>query len=207
MKNEMTAAEFRELVKNGQISAGKKGRLKLNEGAGATISSDSHKSTTSTQIKSHQGKIRHPGQGRTISQIQSDRYKNEIKIILNMLRIDYHQEFKFDTTGRRKFRFDFYVETLKLGIEFEGIGFSKDGTARKSRHTSVTGYTMDCTKYNLATSQGYRILRYTAKNIHEITDDLRTILASDRTDWSKHIEYVIGKGTGGGAPTITSSDY
>lgn len=207
MKNELTAAEFRELLKNGQISTGKKGRLKLNEAPGSTIDCKPDKDTTSPSVRAYQAQIRHPGQGRTISQAQSDRYKNEIKIILNMLRIDYQEEFKFDTTGRRKFRFDFYVATLKLGIEFEGIGFSKDGTARKSRHTSVTGYTMDCTKYNLATSQGYRILRYTAKNIHEITEDLRTILSINPEDWIKNRIYAVGVGMGGGAPTTRRENY
>jgi hypothetical protein len=46
----------------------------------------------------------------------------------------------------------------------------------KSRHTTVSGYTTDTEKYNLATVEGWRILRYTALNYKDLTDDLNKIL-------------------------------
>lgn len=176
MKSEMTAAEFRQMLKNGEISVGKKGRLTHSGGSGSTIVPKAEEGCIKPVDRLNQAKIKHPGQGVTEAQRQSERYKNEIAMVLRLLRLEFEQEYKFDITGRRKFRFDFMVPELKLGIEYEGIGFSKDGKVKKSRHTNVIGYTNDCTKYNLATAQGWRVLRYTAKNIDQITDDLTLII-------------------------------
>lgn len=68
----------------------------------------------------------------------------------------------------RRFRFDWAVPTLKLAIEYEGIY----GRGR-SRHTTVTGYTKDTEKYNLATLHDWTVLRYTAKNYTNLEDDLK----------------------------------
>jgi hypothetical protein len=76
--------------------------------------------------------------------------------------LQFHQE--------RKFRFDWAIPELMIAIEYEGV-FSK-----KSRHTTVKGYTNDCEKYNLATLEGWRILRYTAKNYHNLGSDLKKML-------------------------------
>ena len=81
---------------------------------------------------------------------------------------DYVEELEFDET--RKFRFDWAIPSLKIAIEYEGI-FSK-----KSRHTTITGFTNDCTKYNLALRNGWKVLRYTAKNYEMIGDDLKYLL-------------------------------
>lgn len=62
----------------------------------------------------------------------------------------------------RKFRFDFAIEALKIGIEYEGIN------STKSRHTTVTGYSTDTDKYNLAQSCGWKVLRFTALNYKTI---------------------------------------
>lgn len=61
----------------------------------------------------------------------------------------------------RQFKFDYAVPDLRLAVEYEGL-FSK-----KSRHTTPTGYSGDCTKYNLAALQGWTVLRYTAVNYQE----------------------------------------
>jgi len=65
----------------------------------------------------------------------------------------------------RRFKFDYAFPDKLLAIEYEGI-------KGKSRHTTMTGYTRDCEKYNLATTMGWRILRYTALNYHEVLIDL-----------------------------------
>jgi hypothetical protein len=70
----------------------------------------------------------------------------------------------------RKFRFDVAIPALKLGIEYEGI-FSE-----KSRHTAPKGYSTDCEKYNLATVEGWRVLRYTALNYQNMFQDIHTII-------------------------------
>lgn len=74
-------------------------------------------------------------------------------------------EYQFHS--KRKFRFDFCIKELMLAIEYEGI-FSE-----KSRHTTFSGYSQDSIKYNLAVSEGYKVLRYTAMNYKNLIDDLK----------------------------------
>lgn len=89
-------------------------------------------------------------------------------LILLACNIDYQTEYRFDTV--RKFKFDIAIPSLKLAIEYEGI------MSEKARHTSITGYSKDCEKYNLATVQGWRVLRYTALNHGNFYQDLKTII-------------------------------
>ena len=76
-------------------------------------------------------------------------------------------EFRFDL--KRKFRFDWAIPDLMVAVEYEGI-FSE-----KSGHTTLSGYTKDVTKYNLATKRGWKVLRYTADNYLEFQNDLNEI--------------------------------
>lgn len=78
-------------------------------------------------------------------------------------------EFQFDL--KRRFRFDFALPDHRIAIEYEGI-FG----GGKSRHTTVTGYTKDTEKYNLAAVNGWRVLRYTAKNYQNMRADLMEVL-------------------------------
>lgn len=105
--------------------------------------------------------------------------------ILDDMRITYVREYRFDITpngtcnnlgliqylkknnkiGRkvgikpiktpRLFRFDFAIPNMKIAIEFEG------GTFTRGAHNRGDIYFSDCQKYNLAASQGWRILRFT----------------------------------------------
>lgn len=99
--------------------------------------------------------------------------KEYIKAILWMFKkdgliSDYVEELQFHNV--RKFRFDWAIPEKMIAIEFEGI------ISKKSRHTTVKGYSMDCTKYNIAASNGWRVLRYTALNYKEISNDLKSLL-------------------------------
>ena len=78
----------------------------------------------------------------------------------------------------RKFKFDIAFERLihtiptkviKIAVEYEGV-FSE-----KSRHTSVTGYSRDSTKYNLAAINGWIVLRYTAMTYKNFEKELKMI--------------------------------
>ena len=80
----------------------------------------------------------------------------------------YVEELQF--SQERKFRFDWAIPELMIAIEYEGI-FSK-----KSGHTTINGYTKDCDKYNLAALEGWKILRYTAKNYQNLGSDLKKML-------------------------------
>ena len=70
----------------------------------------------------------------------------------------------------RRFRFDFALVDQMVAIEYEGI------VSGKSRHTSITGYTKDTEKYNLAVVNGWRVLRYTALNHSNLKNDLESLL-------------------------------
>ena len=67
---------------------------------------------------------------------------------------------------KRKFRFDWAIPDLKIAIEYEGL------MSEKSGHTTVTGYTKDCEKYNLAALMGWKVLRYTALNYKHLYRDI-----------------------------------
>lgn len=82
---------------------------------------------------------------------------------------------EFEFAKPRKYRADISVNVFTpkglqhILIEYEGL------VSSKSRHTTITGYTKDCDKYNLATSLGYKVYRYTVlnyKNIHELIKEL-----------------------------------
>ena len=66
----------------------------------------------------------------------------------------FEPEHRFDPS--RKWLFDWAIPTHKVAIEWEGI------CARKSRHTTLTGYSNDAEKYNKAAILGWIVLRFTA---------------------------------------------
>lgn len=96
--------------------------------------------------------------------MRGDREKFTIFYTLKDMRVNFKQEHQFHPV--RKFRFDFVIPSHKIAIEYEGI------ISGKSRHTTIGGYTRDTEKYNLATICGWRVLRYTAKNISSLRADL-----------------------------------
>ncbi len=98
--------------------------------------------------------------------------KDHIEFVLIALKMPFVKEYKFSST--RKFRFDFAIidMTIKIAIEYEGIY-----AAGKSRHTTTTGYSTDLQKYNLATVEGWKILRYSANNYMNFGSDIKIILA------------------------------
>jgi hypothetical protein len=92
----------------------------------------------------------------------------EMKLILQLMKIDFIAEHRFHET--RQWRFDISIPSLKIAIEYEGI------MSRKSRHTTVTGYTKDCEKYNAATIAGWRVLRYNVFNYRSAGADVESII-------------------------------
>lgn len=90
-----------------------------------------------------------------------------IKNHLKLLGVDYTTELQFHKV--RKFRFDVAIHFLKVAIEYEGLNSEKSG------HTTLTGYTLDCTKYNLAQLDGWKVLRYTAMNYKDFAKDFKVI--------------------------------
>lgn len=66
----------------------------------------------------------------------------------------------------RKFRFDWAIKEIMVALEYEGIN------SKKSGHTTMTGYTKDATKYNLAQSEGWKVLRFTVLNYQTVVEQL-----------------------------------
>lgn len=69
----------------------------------------------------------------------------------------------------RKWRFDGAIKAMMTAVEYEGI-FSE-----KSRHTTMKGYSGDVEKYTEAAKLGWRVLRYTAKTVGNLINDLNEI--------------------------------
>lgn len=105
----------------------------------------------------------------------------EMELILNEIsNYDYHKEFKF--LDNRKFRFD-YVYLLSeslikgIAIEFEG------GVWSNGRHIRPLGFIKDCEKYNLATVNGYIVLRFTSECLKN-PDRIKSIIESTLINYS-----------------------
>lgn len=71
--------------------------------------------------------------------------------------VQLEREYKF--CPDRRWKFDFAIISLKIGIEIEGGIFSG------GRHTRGSGFIKDCEKYNKAAMYGWKVLRYTSKDI------------------------------------------
>ena len=67
------------------------------------------------------------------------------------------REFVFHPT--RRWRFDFAWPSLYIAAECEG------GVWSGGRHTTPSGFTDDCEKYNAAAVLGWRVLRFPSKMI------------------------------------------
>jgi very-short-patch-repair endonuclease len=61
----------------------------------------------------------------------------------------------------RRWRFDFALPALRVGIEVEG------GQWTGGRHTRPAGYAADCEKYNAAAMAGWRVLRFTSSMVRQ----------------------------------------
>ena len=63
----------------------------------------------------------------------------------------------------RRWRIDFAIVDLKIGIEIEG------GVWSGGRHTRGNGFVDDMEKYNAAVTLGWVILRFTPQDLNKIT--------------------------------------
>jgi very-short-patch-repair endonuclease len=86
----------------------------------------------------------------------------EAKLAFQMKAVLLAPEREYRFCPWRQYRADFAFPEQKLLIEAEGGLFSKG----KGWHLSIGGYLDDLAKYNLACLMGYRVLRFTAKEIN-----------------------------------------
>lgn len=114
---------------------------------------------------------KHPHQPANKSK-QGDKAKAEIELMLKLFGKPFEKEVIFHP--ERKWRFDFAIPSMMIAIEFEGI------MSEKSRHTTVTGFSGDCTKYNEAAKLGWTVLRYTVLTYKNLSSDLHDILKNTK---------------------------
>lgn len=84
--------------------------------------------------------------------------EEEFALLLRSEGIGYEREVTF-WPGRR-FRFDFAWPDIKIAVEIEGMTYSGVGY-----HQNPKDYATDCLKYNKATLLGWRVFRFTRKQI------------------------------------------
>ena len=75
------------------------------------------------------------------------------------------KEFRF--SKERKFRFDFALPEFKIAVEYDGLNSEKSG------HTTLTGFTKDTEKINLAISLGWKVLRFTVLNYKQVLQEVQ----------------------------------
>lgn len=108
--------------------------------------------------------------------IKSERISKEkesistVLFVLNRDKVipEYEEELRFHPV--RRWRFDWAIPELKIAIEYEGL------ISKKSRHTTIKGYSNDTIKYNEAGKHGWTVLRYTALTYQNLHEDLMYII-------------------------------
>lgn len=157
---EISANEFRKMMQSGNITTGKKGRLAFSRKAGAAIGHLLEQEAT----KENSSGLKPKKKKKVILPKTEAPQLSKMKLWLKASGYDITSELVF--AKPRKFRFDIAIPSLMIAIEYEGI-FSK-----KSRHTSLMGYSKDCEKYILAQAHGWEVLRYTAINYKNLLRDI-----------------------------------
>lgn len=119
---------------------------------------------TAAEFQAYQKQKKQP-QGRKAG--NGDKAKADMEMVLKLFGIGYDKEVVFHQV--RKWRFDFTIPALKVAIEYEGV------ICDKSRHLTIGGFMEDCLKYREAVKQGWRLLRYTAKDYQNLAADVQQI--------------------------------
>lgn len=96
-------------------------------------------------------------------------------------------EYRFDTIGKRRWRFDMAWPNFGLAVEVEGGAFTG------GRHTRGQAFADDCVKYNTATLQGWRVLRVTPRQItdYEALDWIKQGLTEQPIGWLGGIQAIL----------------
>lgn len=100
----------------------------------------------------------HPGVNKPPS--EKTKLEDRLESQLNDMAVrDYVREYK-PIEGRR-YRIDFAWPDIQVAVEVEG------GSWSGGRHTTGQGFSDDCQKYNLLTTQGWSVLRYPSNLIKD----------------------------------------
>lgn len=136
-----TEKELQKLVKEGKIR-------------GYQVKSKSAKSPAGRIVSKH----------RKYTNVEKNWIAETLLTWCNERVLQLQQEYKFHE--KRKWKFDWCIESLKVAFEYEGI------YSENSRHTNRKGYSKDTEKYNAATALGWRVFRYTSLTYKNLETDL-----------------------------------
>lgn len=78
------------------------------------------------------------------------------------------KEYRFNK--ERRWRFDFAIPSLMMGIEYDGL------VSEKSGHTTIAGFTDNTEKFNAAAADGWNVYRYTFLNYKNVLQDLNKLM-------------------------------
>lgn len=100
-----------------------------------------------------------------------------------------HAEFRF--APPRQWKFDFAWPDRRLALEAEG------GTFMNGRHNRGAGFETDCEKYAIALLLGWRVLRFTSKQIASgwAFEVLQAVLADDDARLRAVLKTTVGTDT------------
>lgn len=97
--------------------------------------------------------------------------EQELKKWCKLRNLELKKEYRFHPV--RKWENDWAVlkgKKVLAVVEYEGL------VSSKSRHTTLTGYTGDCEKYNACAKMGIPVLRYTILNHKDVIEDLKELI-------------------------------
>lgn len=169
LPSQMSVQEFREYLKNPE-------KYRLKHKTGFDLMSPNESLTYMNKLEDKAQKIMHmvnihqAPHAPTKIKLPEPEAKgiSDIRMMLVLSKLEWIAEYRFHK--KRRWRFDFAIPSLKIGIEYEGLNSNQSG------HTTLLGYTKDCEKYNAAALEGWTVLRYTTRNYKKFSEDLNTML-------------------------------
>lgn len=139
-----------------------------------------------TEVSKREPEVMQTTQGRIVAKHFKTRNKAKDFIGWNLLYVcnenclQLQTEYKFHSN--RKWKFDWAVPALKIGIEYEGL------ISEKSRHTTITGYSADSEKYREAAKEGWIVLRYDALSYEKLPQDLKEVIKNKKHEQRKEAD-------------------
>jgi very-short-patch-repair endonuclease len=156
------ANDFRKALENGDLKPCKKGRhsFKARSGFAIGLIMEQESAKEKKALKS----IKKPKIPR-----KEAKQLTQMKLWLYAI-YGQHIEYEYKFAQNRRFRADIAIPEAKILIEYEGLNSEKSG------HTTLMGYSKDTEKYNLASTLGFKVIRYTVMNYQNVISDVELLL-------------------------------
>lgn len=102
---------------------------------------------------------------KALAKAQREMLQNKFADLWRQQAADLELDPEYPFHPARFFRADFRVVGTMVLIEIEGGTRQAGKNGKKSRHTTHSGYSDDCEKYNAATMLGFQVIRLTSTMI------------------------------------------